>query len=91
MTRPLNPAYQYIIQNQPANLTRGVFNTLRGAFLAHEFQTPPEDVQIRMGPCDCEAGSFFVTEAELDKAEGVIVCEYCGRELLPFMYSWGTR
>jgi phosphoribosylglycinamide formyltransferase-1 len=30
-------------------------------------------------------------QAELDKAEGVIACEYCGRYLLPFMYDWGTR
>jgi hypothetical protein len=91
MTRPLNPAFHYIVHNQPANLTRGVFNTWRGAFLAHEFQTAPEDVQIKIDQCPCGAGTFWVTEAELDKAEGVIACEYCGRYLQPFMYEWGTR
>jgi DNA-directed RNA polymerase subunit RPC12/RpoP len=95
MTRPLNPACHYIVHNEPANLTRGIFNSLRGRFLLYEGRVNPEDVQIRISPCDCDAegcnAGFFVTEAELDKAGGVIACEYCGRELLPFMYSWGTR
>jgi hypothetical protein len=34
---------------------------------------------------------FFVSEAELDAAGGVIACEYCGRELAPFAYSWGLE
>ena len=91
MTRPLNPAYQYIVHNEPANLTRGIFNSLRGRFLLYENRVEPEDVQIKMAPCDCDAGEFFVTEAELDAAGGVIACEYCGRELAPFAHSWGLE
>ena len=91
MTRALNPACHYVVKNVRANLTRGTFNTLTGSWLAYEHQVKPEDVNIKIDQCLCGAGTFWVTEAELDKAEGVIACEYCGRYLLPFMYEWGTR
>jgi len=91
MTRPLNPAFQFAVHGEPANLTRGIFNSLRGRFMLYENQVTPENVQIKIDQCKCGAGTFFVTEAELDAAEGVIACEYCGRYLLPFMYDWGTR
>lgn len=85
----LDPKYQYRINKQTVNLTRGVFNVSNtGAFVAYESQIDKTKTETLMTGCPhCETENYWIDLAALDDAQDCIECEYCSFLAFPVPYK----